>query len=482
MTSRVIQRRSFLHASAAMAVSALLPSSTSSAQAAKSSDLRVAVIGLRGRGGEHIQAMWDNVAAICDVDQLVLDFWRSKFSAKKRARRVDVYSDFRKLLEQPDIDAVSIATCNHTHAWIAILAAQSGKHAYVEKPVSHSPWEGLQLVNAARRYSRVIQCGTQSRSNPGLHAAKRFLDSGKLGKIQYALGTCFKPRPSIGKLDKPLEIPRSLDYDLWCGPAAKQDIYRPQLHYDWHWDFNTGNGDIGNQGVHQVDIARWFLGENELPPRVLSIGGRVGYEDAGNTANTQIVCWDYPRAPILFEVRGLPAQKNSREMDIVRGARVGVIIQCERGHILVSSYNSATAYDVDGKPLEDWEDGGDRLHYANFLQAAGANDAAQLNAEVLEGHLSSTLCHLANISYRLGRRMTAQEIAESVKDVPLVSESVDRILVHLERNGLRRDAIQLSLGPWITIDPATQSSSMPEVQELMRRVDRNGFEVPEITV
>ena len=201
------------------------------------------------------------------------------------------------------------------HALIAIAAAQAGKDVYVEKPASHDIWEGRQMVQAARQNNRIMQCGTQSRSSTSLKEAVAFVHGGELGKIQYALGTCYKPRPSIGKLDKPLAIPSTIDYDLWCGPAAKEDLYRPNLHYDWHWDFNTGNGDMGNQGIHQMDIARWFLGEDALAPRVISIGGRLGYEDAGNTPNTQIVYLDYPSRPAdLRDPRPAPLESGPKAL------------------------------------------------------------------------------------------------------------------------------------------------------------------------
>ena len=177
------------------------------------------------------------------------------------------------------------------------------------------------MVAAAKRYDRIIQCGTQSRSSPSLRQAVAFVRSGQLGKIQYALGTCYKPRPSIGKSDQPFQFPSHVNRDLWLGPASDEPFYRPTKnskgsynpHYDWHWDFNTGNGDMGNQGIHQMDIARWFLGEDSLAPRVISIGGRLGYDDDGNTPNTQVTYFDYPNAPLIFETRGLPRSKAAQQ-------------------------------------------------------------------------------------------------------------------------------------------------------------------------
>ena len=195
----------------------------------------------------------EHLVALCDCDENVLN----KSATDKDVQK---FIDYRKLLEDKNIDVVSIATPNHQHSIMGIRAVMAGKHVYVEKPVSHNVWEGRQLSEAQTKFDRVIQCGTQSRSSPSLQKAVKWVQAGELGKILYAVGTCYKPRKSIGKLDKPLQVPKHINYDLWCGPAEKRSLFRPKLHYDWHWDFNTGNGDMGNQGIHQMDIARWFLG------------------------------------------------------------------------------------------------------------------------------------------------------------------------------------------------------------------------------
>ena len=367
-----ISRRHFLRATAATA--GFAATGTGWAQTQKSPELRIAVVGVRSRGVGHINGLANHLVALCDVDEKILDN-RANQVEEKTGRKILRFTDYRKLVESPEVDAISIATPNHTHCLIAIAACEAGKDVYCEKPISHNVWEGRQLVNAARRYNRIVQCGTQSRSSEALREAVEFVRNGVLGDIKYAIGTCFKPRMSVGKLTKPLRIPKHINYDLWCGPAAKVDIYRPNLHYDWHWDFNTGNGDTGNQGIHQMDIARWFLGESTIAPTTLSIGGRVGYEDAGNTPNSQIVFHQYEKAPLIFETRGLPKaraaqstpEKWKSSMDNYRGSQVGVIIQCEDGHVLVPSYVEATAYDSDGKEINTWKQGGD--HFANWLQS-----------------------------------------------------------------------------------------------------------------
>jgi predicted dehydrogenase len=331
-----------------------------------------------------------------------------------------------------------------------------------------------------------MQCGTQARSSAAIQQAVEFVRNGGLGKIQYAVGTCYKPRPSIGKLDQPRAIPKEINYDLWCGPAAKVDLYRPQFHYDWHWDFNTGCGDIGNQGLHQMDVARWFLGEQAVAPRVISIGGRLGYEDAANTPNTQVAYHDYPAAPLIFEVRGLPTSKQAwkqdwaANMDHYRQSQIGVIVQCEQGHVFASnSYVDAEAFDADGNEIKRWTGGGD--HFQNFLAAVRSGRRGDLNAEILEGHLSSALAHTGNISHKLGEKRTAAEIGSLAEGRPALHDSVDRMLTHLRANEIDVDRPTVTVGPWLEIDPATeQFTNSSPANNLARRDDRPPFVVPQV--
>ncbi len=476
----MIDRRTFLRSAATLTVCGA--SAKSYARIVGSnSKLRLAVIGLNGRGKDHMAGLRPHVVAVCDCDRKILE-------EQSGAHGLAAYVDFRELLLEPDIDGVTIATPNHSHAQIAIAALLAGKHVYVEKPVSHNVWEGRQLVNAAQRSGLICQAGTQSRSSPSLQAAVAYARSGVLGKALYAIGTCFKPRRSIGRLDAPLTIPSHIDYDLWCGPADKVPLYRPQLHYDWHWDFNTGNGDMGNQGIHQMDIARWFLGYDRLSPRVWSVGGRLGYSDAGNTPNTQTVLHDYGDAPIVFETRGLPAalefQSNPRDwdrnMDSFRDSRVGVLVQYEHGHVLIPNYTSAVAYDEDGKQIEVWSGGGD--HYANFVDAIQNNDADALHGPVLEGHLSSALCHTGNISHQTGRLADTQEIRNAVSGHALFAESVDRMLRHLEANGIHlAEHPTLTLGADLTMDALREEfTDHAAANRLLKRRGRAEFPIPEI--
>ena len=477
-------RRSFLKTTVATGSLAVSLRSTSFASGAND-QIRIAVIGLNGRGGSHLRGFKDHVVALCDCDARVLGAAAESFTNRTQ-RKVDAVQDYRKLLERSDIDAVSIATPNHTHALIAIEACLAGKDVYVEKPVSHNVWEGRQLVNAARKYQRIVQAGTQCRSSRSLHEAHKFITAGKLGAIQYAVGTCYKPRQAIGSLSRPLQIPAHIDYDLWCGPAAKVDLYRPRLHYDWHWDFNTGNGDMGNQGIHQMDLARWFLGEDALSPFVLSVGGRLGYEDAGDTPNTQTVIHNYAKAPLIFETRGLPKRNIdwSTGMDNYRGSGVGVVVQCEQGRLLIPTYTDAIAYDSDGNVIQKWSGGGD--HFANFLTAVRSRNAADLNADILEGHLSSGLCHTGGISHQLGSKMPGHSIVEAVSESqaagPLFSESLERMARHLDANKIDLSEATLTLGAPLEMDAAAEQFVSNQVaNRSLTRAYRKPFVVPDLS-
>jgi len=466
-----------------------MPLSSWSRAAGANEQIRMAVIGMKNRGRSLLAGFSKYVTAICDCDEHVLNERADAFD-KKHGTKLAKYADYRKLLESSDIDAVAIATPNHTHAIIAIAAAQAGKDIYVEKPCSHNVWEGRQIVNAARNHDRMIQIGTQSRSNEAIRQAIQFVHDGKLGKLQYVIATCYNPRKSIGKLAQALKIASHIDYDLWCGPAAKVDLYRPQLHYDWHWDFNTGSGDMGNQGVHQMDVARWFLGEAGLPRRVISIGGRLGYEDAADTPNTEVTYFDYDVAPLIFETRGLPRSKEAQEkdwphmMDRYYGSRIGVVAQCEQGYISYSLDTPPKAFNNDGQVIQEFDKPGDFItaHFNNFITGVRSRKLSDLNAEILEGHISSSLCHLGQISYRTGRRATANEITQDVASQPQLADSFDRMAKHLRANKIDVDSSTLTLGPWLDIDLQNETiTNNPQAAKLISREYRRPFVVPDLS-
>ncbi|MHC4159817.1 MAG: Gfo/Idh/MocA family protein, partial [Planctomycetota bacterium] len=349
-----LSRRDFIKSSLAVAS---MPSTVWSRVRGANDDIHVAVVGLGsilgGKGKQHIEVFRRlegvRVAALCDADRDILKDAAKRFSDDKE--KVDVYTDVRKLLEDKSIDAIVTATPNHWHSLLTVWACQAGKDVYVEKPVSHDIWEGRKAVEAARKYNRIVQAGTQKRSDEGLQEAFSYIQEGNLGKILVARGFCYKRRKSIGKVDGPQAIPESVDYDLWTGPAPLVPLRRKNLHYDWHWVWVTGNGDIGNQGIHEMDLCRWAVGQKGPAPRVMSIGGRFGYDDDGETPNTQIAILDYEPAPIIFEVRGLAQKKDDTVMDNYRGVRIGVVIECEGGYF-AGGGGGGWAYDNDGKKIK----------------------------------------------------------------------------------------------------------------------------------
>jgi len=345
-------------------------------------------------------------------------------------------------------------------------------------------WEGGQLVRAARKYGRIVQAGLQSRSSSGIASAIEWLRAGDLGKVVLARGLCYKPRQSIGQVAGPQAVPPEIDYELWTGPAPKKPLLRKSLHYDWHWVFDTGNGDVGNQGIHQMDIARWALGADALPRTTLSVGGRFGYEDDGETPNTQLVVHDYgtDRPGLVFEVRGLPRESalqadgwTGAEMDEHLGARIGVVVHCERGFVRFPDYSSAVACDLEGRELQRFEGADD--HFANFVEVVRTRRTADLAADVREGHLSSALCHLGNVSHRLGRPASADEARTELARTP-AAEALDRMLQHLERNGVDLKRTPLTLGPALAFDPASERFQDESAQRLAAGSYRPPFVVP----
>ncbi len=488
-------RRSFLrHSLAAGAAAVSLPARTYAQAPGANSDIRVGIVGFNGRGKDHISGLSGvkgvRIAALCDVDYKVLE--GGKAQLEKKGNKVEVFTDIRKLLESKDVDVISTATPNHWHSLAAIWAIQAGKDVYVEKPVSHNVWEGRKIVEAARKYEKICQTGTQSRSSKGLKEALAWVKEGNLGKPLWARGTCYKRRISIGKVTAETPFPESIDKDLWFGPAPIKPIMRAKLHYDWHWVWDTGNGDLGNQGIHQMDIARWFLGEEALSPSVFSVGGRLGYIDDGETPNTMFVVHGYEKAPLIFEVRGLPSEpakvetgpdgkeKRGKEtMDNFRGSTVGVIVQYEGGHLLIPSYTKVEAFDKDGKSIKKFE-GSSESHYANFIDAVRSRKHADLNADILEGHLSSALCHTGNISYQLGKKAEPGVIKEKIKADKEATDSLDRMIEHLEKNGVDVKTDQLALGEFLKMNPkAEKFINNTAADKLLTREYRAPYVVPE---
>jgi predicted dehydrogenase len=447
-----LTRRDFLEnsmfATAAASAAALFSRSTfAQDDAAKEEKLRVVVVGVNGRGGSHVSGFGGRkdceIAGICDVDEVVAQ--KMAESVEKRfGNKPKIYKDMREAFADKSIHIASIATPNHWHALAAIWAIQAGKDVYVEKPVSHNVSEGRRIVEAARKYKKIVQTGTQSRSNPGMREAITFVQSGGIGEVKLARGLCYKPRPSIGKSGN-YDVPASVDYDLWSGPAQMETLHRPKFHYDWHWQWAYGNGDLGNQGIHQMDIARWGLGEMDIGSSVLGYGGRFGYEDAGETPNTEVCQHEFTSGKrLIFEVRGL-------KTDALKDAKVGVIFYGSGGYVVLPSYNGGAAFDKDGKEIKKFGGGGDDNHFGNFVKAVRSRKIEDLNADILEGHLSSALCHVGNISYRLGKPMSSQQLTDQFKSDADYSETLDRFLSHLKDNMVDPTAVKITVGPKLTL-------------------------------
>lgn len=440
--------------------------------------IRVGVVGLGGRGiGAHVPSFENQkdvtVVAVSDPDRERMSKAAETIKSKYN-HGVEEHVDMRQLFDRKDIDVIGNATQNYWHGLSTIWAFQAGKHVYVEKPLSHYIWEGRQMVNAARKYNRLVQCGTQHRSENKFIEGIKWIREGNLGKIKYVTAFANKQRVSCGKRDTPLPIPDTVDYDLWCGPAKKVPIYRDRLQYDCSFDWNTGDGESCNQGVHEVDVARWCLGETMLPRRVMSIGGRFVFNDACDAPNTQIIYYDFPTAPVLYEVHNLTKAKDSKEMPNFRGERVGVIINCEGGSV---SLYRGIAWDSEGKQVKSFSAGGN--HFVNFIQAVRSGRREDLNAEVLVGHRSTAVCHSGNISYRLGKKASVKEMRDRVEDVPLFGEMFNRFLGHVKAHEIDINAGTITLGPWLQIDRQNECFKNSEpANRLVRGFYREPYVVP----
>jgi predicted dehydrogenase len=480
-----ISRRRFLEDSLFAAAAAAAASSTRFARAADEkaikkvapSDLiRVAVIGVNGRGMNHVTGFSKNenaiVAAICDTDKDVFGKAAREAVQKGGGKEPVYYQDIRKLLEDKSIDAVSIATPNHWHSLAAIWAVQAGKDVYVEKPLSHNVQEGRMLVEVARKHGRMVQTGSQSRSNPGMQQFIAAVRGGKIGKVSLARGLCYKGRKSIGKVGTPGKPPASVDYNLWLGPAPmRADVPRLKFHYDWHWQWDYGNGDLGNQGVHEMDKARWGLGKTTFPKWAFTLGGRFGYEDDGETANTQICFYDYGDCELIFEVRGLETRD-------LKGAKVGNIFYGSEGYAVSNSYSSGTLFDLKGEKIAHFDGSAD--HFGNFLKAVRSRKASDLTAPAQEGHLSAALCHLGNISYRLGTETAFSKKPPYAVKNKNAEEAYGRFLEHLADNKVPTDKGSYRLGRELTVDPIKETfvNGNRAATSQLAREPRKGFEVP----
>lgn len=471
-----LSRRSFLRNTTAATFGLALAGPTGRVLGAND-DIRVAVVGVHGRGGGHIDEFMKmpgvRLTAICDVDRDVLDA-RADGLAKKD-NPVKTFVDVRELLDSGEVDAISVATTNHSHSLITVWGCQAGKDVYVEKPCSHNVFEGRKSVEAARKYQRIVQHGTQSRASGQWARTVAAIQSGKYGKLLVSKGYCCKPRWSIGF--KPYEKPpANLDFNLWLGPAPEQPFHGNLVHYNWHWFWDFGNGDAGNQGVHQMDIARWAIPGATLPKSVVTMGGRYvdgpNFKDQGETPNMELSVFDFDGTLLVFETRGLVKGGSAfpNKVDNEFYLEGGII----RGHKFFPDGKG------DGESLEAPDVArGPGGHFENFIHAVRSRKVAEQHADIQEGHYSSALCHLGNIPYRLGVQVPFNYQTDRLGTCDVVGDAMMTVLENTKSIGVDPARSTYCLGPKLQFDAARETfNGNAAANLLLTRFYREPFVVP----
>ncbi len=391
--------------------------------------VRVAIIGIGGRGKDHIGGMSKlqdvEIAGLADIDDAHAEVAVQQV-VKMGRKAPQAFRDFRKILDDKTIDAVTIATPNHWHTLAAIWACQAGKDVYVEKPCAYNMFEAKQIVAAARKYNRMVQQGSQIRSSVGVQQGIQQIKDGLIGDVYLSRGLCFKWRNTIGH-ENPSPVPPGVDFDMWLGPAPMRPFQSNRFHYNWHWFWDTGNGDLGNQGIHQVDLARWGLGV-KYPTKVSAIGGKFMFDDDQQTPNTLNCAYEFDdngkKKMMEFEVRHWITNGEATIHDRGNNA-IGALYYGSKGYLDIDSYSSYKSWlGQKQEPGPSANEGGD--HYLNFIQAVKSRKRESLNSEVEEGAISTTLVHLANISYRLGRTLNFDAASYSIKGDPEATKMFTR--------------------------------------------------------
>tara|TARA_B100002019_G_scaffold161619_1_gene139410 strand:- start:2883 stop:4220 length:1338 start_codon:yes stop_codon:yes gene_type:complete len=434
-------RRNFIKKTAAASSATFLAPSIISASVFGANDrINASVLGINGRGKNHISSLMKQknvqVVNLCDPDMNLLKVRQKEFKNKYK-KDVSLEQDLRRVMDNKDIDVVSIASPNHWHSLSVIWACQAGKDVYVEKPGSHNIFEGRKMVEATQKYDRIVQHGVQLRSSPAINEAIGLLRNGYIGNVYMARGLVFRWRGDIG--DKGFSsVPNGLDYDLWTGPAPKRPFTENLVHYNWHWHWDYGNGDVGNQGIHETDLCMWGL-DVGLPTKITSMGGKFLWDDCKEVPEVLTSVYNYPDEGkiIQFEVR--PWCTNTEE-----GATVGNIFYGDKGILVVDGYSKYKTYlGKDRTPGQSGDDGameasgmdrgagGTDGHFKNFIEAVRKHDASILNAPIETGHLSSGLAHLGNIAYRMEKVLTFNPQAEKFVNDP----EADKMLTRNYRKG-----------------------------------------------
>jgi predicted dehydrogenase len=449
--------------------------------------LQVGVMGLGGRGGGHVgwaKKSGCDVVAVSDPDK-----GRMEKNAKKAGGDCKQYQDFRKMLEDKSVDAVLMATPNHWHALGTILACQAGKDVYVEKPACHSIWEGRKMVEAARAHKRIVQIGTQQRSDPALIKLREKIEKKELGEVQWVHALWYAHRKPIGKVDGPQKVPDNVDYDMWCGPRKKVPLMRKRLHYDWHWVWDYGNGDMGNRVIHNIDDVHHVLQMNDnVPKRVMAVGGRFQYKDDANTPNTLFFVFDW-KVPIIASSRNLPhvnpkTKKKGGTSVYERfnnKFRFTNIVKCENGFFAVTR-GGGNIYDNEGKKVEQIKGDGGGGHMKNFVAAVKSRKHEDLNADVEQGHLGCMLLHTGSISYRVGKPSSCEDVAKVVEGGEEAKSTWEATKAHLEENGVDLGKEKPILGPWLTFDPKNEKFTgdhADDANALVKEDYRAPFEIPD---
>ena len=477
-----ISRRSFMKKSmtaVGLASTFAISGTQASGQVLGANDrIRVGVVGINGRGTAHISEFGKlnnvEIAYLIDVDSSI-HARRAADVEKNFGNKPTCVQDLRKAVDDKDLNVVTIATCNHTHSLLTIWAAQAGKDVYVEKPCSHNIFEGRKCVEASAKYNVLIQHGTQQRASNSRALMLAALNSGKYGKLKIAKGYCCKPRWTIGY--KPEEPPpATLNWDGWLGPAPMQPFHRNLVHYNWHWFWDTGCGDIGNQGVHEIDLCRWMT-QKTLPKSVVAFGARYvnepqkGFKDQGQTPNQQLVVYDYGDSIILFETRGLV------KSDPPWPQVVEVELYTDQGMIKGTEF---TPYGSD-KPVKI-EAEYPRFSgsvFQNFIDCVRSRER-KLFADIQEAHYSAALCHLGNISYRLGETAPVDSIKKTFGDDPIVQKAVSDVMKNTTDALPELKDPQWTLGPKLDFDPAKEKFvNNAEADKLLTRDYRTPYIVSE---
>ena len=471
-----LTRRDFVKGSAAAMATITIAGTKSSGRVLGANEaIRVAVAGLNGRGSAHVGAYagMQDVQITYLVDPDSRTFARRRGAIRGAAPRE--VADIRRALEDRNVDAISIATPNHWHALMTIWAAHAGKHVYVEKPSSHNVREGRITVEMARKHNVIVQHGTQSRSEGGWANTIEVVKSGKFGRLLVSRALCYKIRNSIGNRPNS-DAPKEVDFNLWLGPAQRTPFHANLVHYNWHWFWAFGNGDIGNQGVHQMDIARWAIQGATLPQSVVSVGGRFGYSDQGETPNTQVSLLDFGQTKLIFEVRGLRCEG-------YRGQTIGNVFHMEEGVIAGNRFFARGQGNGEALPQMNPRRGpGGANHFANFIAAVRSRRAADLNADIEEGHYSSACCHLANISMQMATNAAFAPRTRAFGDNRDALEAVERMEGHLSGQpyNLNLADLQLKVGPRLEVQARTENfNGNAAANRLLTREYREGFAVPE---